>query len=1114
MSGHRRVLAAIITLVVLLAVTPILAAASSPAETLASLGVAMPNPVVPRDSTLLYEKTIYIGLNVDEDGNWSKLELHASTGKVVYVGLPGGPRLPAIHMVFELPLDTRPVVVVEPLSIQELKLVKPVEPMPSPLRLDTDKPLVRGTVESFYERVTPGVYYTYFALKLNGKKVLHIYIYPVQHHDGKVVYTSMLRVKVYAEKVEMQSESSTSPVLLVIAPTMEIAKLVAELEKSVHPNVKVVAASLENVTKAPPLFPQIPLPGILMPVYPPPPEIMQYYNFTLAAQVRGFIALAKQAYGVTHVLIVGSASEIPPSYYYLSIIEYFFVDPYNGWIPTDYLYADLDLDFNPDVYVGRLPFSNPYLIQMYFEKVKLYEEYQRSPTILVIGGYPFAMAPPVGEAGISTYSVKLGIFRNLEPQFMTRVLGNYTRENFRSLFLEKEQPAWITVIAHGSGNSWADLVYNETVNMITWEELVNATDLLEKSAKRTKIGVVTSVACMNGAWDFDLVPSPWFSPPSVGWAIAAGWGGVAYVGHARSAFEWFKIPIFAVKNGLVSANIGGAILLHGYLAKAWASGARTLGEAVWKGTVLYLNDTLSQLYPELSMGGMTVTLGHTTVLQLTLLGDPLLSLPAPLPEPKPAPNVTLSRFFKLFDASVLYMPLYVEGKMPIYKPGYTESLVVAGDGVKLASVAVERNFGIQLTALKPITIAKPGEQVKLGGKLTGNMLVGVVHKSGYVLMTASALGLYAHHEDGRLNVKVWAAQLLTMPATPVEVYIDGDLVVTSLNDSIEFSVSYDKPGVHVVYVMPRLPSPIVMYYPSLANNYLELIQELFTERIAVRLAKPLKISIGAVLVNAKDTVVVPVQVSLDDKPVDAELDVSVEGPVKPTVHVERLGKGAYLVKLAGVEPGTYTITVRAVYKGEYVAGEGITIQSVTVDKLAASVATELENKLNNKLSEIETRVEQKLEAVANEISGRIAESQDAIITALNEVQAKLASSISSVSETVKKVGEKLASEIETARAHIEKYVEDSIGKAVADVKGSISAMEERVTGKIDQVIDKTSKIEADVNYLKSEVTNVKGRLSKVEDTLTTQTSMLQAIIGVTGATLAASVALHLRRHQS
>ena len=86
------------------------------------------------------------------------------------------------------------------------------------------------------------------------------------------------------------------------------------------------------------------------------------YNWTLALAI---IAYLRNQSDIGHLLIIGGANEIPPSFYYQSEM----LRSWESWIPTDYFYSSPDYDLYPNIYVGRIPFNSASLVQAVIDKI-------------------------------------------------------------------------------------------------------------------------------------------------------------------------------------------------------------------------------------------------------------------------------------------------------------------------------------------------------------------------------------------------------------------------------------------------------------------------------------------------------------------------------------------------------------------------------------------------------------------------------------------------------------------------------------------------------------------------------------------------------------------------
>ena len=1067
--------------------------------------IVTPEVRLPSTAKLLYQKTVYIEYSVVKHGGYAVIEAVASSGRVYYGGMPGGPKLPYVMLVFRVPRGLEAYVKVEPLDALVVTLPAKPEPVTGLYTYLPGKVVaVNGPIEKLYHIESPAILYTYYQ---RGDRLI-VYVYPAQYKDGKLLEIRAFIVKVYAapSPLTLQGGEGQAPAVLVIAGTWQLARFAAKLVESVHPGYKVYYIGVDNITamNITPLYPQRPLPGVLMPTVPPLP-FLKYYNVTLAAKIRAYIAQAYSKLGVRYVIIIGGARDVPPSYYYSSRTEYFFVSPYDAWIPTDYLYADLNLDFRPDVYVGRIPFSNPQLIQMYFEKVARYEEYAKKPTVTLIGGYPFASLPPSAEGFYSYLTREMHAFDNVVASFMTRTLGNYTAKSFQRLMLKENETAWIYMIVHSSGDTFADRVYNATMGAIVWETLLTASQVLREASSNRVVGVVSSVGCRGGAWDFDLIP-PAFRPPSVGWALVAGWGSVAYIGQSRVAFEWLGIPI-NMTDGIISFRLGGTSLLHAYILMAWSKGgAKTLGEAYWEGLASYITTPAANAF----IDSPPVTLGVAMALESILLGDPLLPLPAPVHGKTPSFKPT--GYYELAPASI-FSPLFA-GKVPVYRPGYAEYLKPEASGVSVLGLA--RAAGapsmLYLEAYIHVESVKP-EPVHLGGPLTGYVMVAAAGPHGYLLAFTPALGVYARLQGEKLEVKVWGADVVTMSETvPLYIYMDGRLLGILLEPSGVLNVTYREPGVHRLVAVPQVPVQELSLY--------RLLREFFTDRVALKVAEPLAVAAGRAR-GVEGGVEIPVTVTLNGVPVDAKL--SVEAPTGE-VKVEKVSTGHYLVKLYGLKPGSYTITIKAEYSSKYVSASGLAQVNVYVDSLVSKTGSMIVNSVNETASKLSTLIASKTGELESVVKGEVGLAEKKIMDRLSSVEQSLSQQISDVKTSMQKSVEtavaKITSSMEEGMQGLYKsltsHMDEALRLASKQIVGSVSAEIGKASKTIIENVD--SKVQSLYSSLSSQLSqlssSINSKLSTLESKVGTAIAAGEAASGLAAAALVAGgVAAALARRR-
>ena len=689
-------------------------------------------------------------------------------------------------------------------------------------------------------------------------------------------------------------------------------------------------------------------------------------------------------------------------------------------------------------------------------------------------------------------------FDGLLASFMTRTLGNYTAKSFQRLMLDENEPAWTFMILHSSGDSFADQVYNATLGMIVWERLLTAQQVLREAKTNRTVGIVSSVGCRGGAWDFDLIP-PAFSPPSVGWALVAGWGSVAYIGQSRVAFEWISMMI-NFTNGVISTLLGGTSLLHAYILMAWSKGgAKTLGEAYWEGLANYITTRSANLF----IDSPPISLGVAMALESILLGDPLLPLPTPVKGV--TPNFKPEGYYRLVKATV-FAPWF-NGTIPVYRPGYAEYLKPGGTGIDALGVAkATGNIALGfLESYMNVETVKPPKVIHFGGNLTGIIMVAAAGRHGYLLAFTPAIGVYAHVKGERLEVKVWGMDVVTMSDTvPSFVYIDGNLLGILFEPSGVLNASYAEPGVHKIVVLPQKQ--------IMETSLYRLLREFFVDEAVLRVNATLSVQAGRAR-GVNGTVEIPVAVTLRGKPVDA--DVSVEAPVEHIV-VERVAPGHYLVKLYGVKPGSYTVTIRASYSSKYVRASGVAQVNVYADSLVYETGEKLSGLIAAKTSELEGVVKGEVGLAVKRISERLGSVEQSLSAEISDVKTSLQQSIEGVAS---KLSEEIRSSSDKLYKSIVTHVDESLQKAVGVIEDKLSGKIDEATRSIMSEIDSKVKslvdmVSSSISQLSDKLDNMSTKLSSLESKVDTAIAAGEAASGLAAAALVAGgVAAALARRR-
>jgi len=349
-------------------------------------------------------------------------------------------------------------------------------------------------------------------------------------------------------------------------------------------------------------------------IYDPYYELLlENYNWTLALKIISFLRDQAAHPFLTHILLLGPSDEVPPSFYFLSYDNYYMVDAWNGWVPTDMFYMSPDYDLVPNYAVGRIPVDDPeqaaYVIRKirdWHHNVSADETWFRKA--FLSGGYPFGYIFMHGEAFVSKL-LREGYVRKLNANAKYRTDHTYNKSSVSDCL--SGGYGWAFMVAHGSGDAMADMLYNETLDEMRLEWLVDKWDL-ENLDTNPAVPIIMSVACMNGAWDEEILPPGWFWPPSFGEAcLLSPAGGIAYIGASRVSWA---MPFYNLTMGVLDVEDPLACQYLASILKAYNQSAGptiTLGEIFSKGLLNYMG-----VYYDL-----------TTIMEFGLLGDPCLTLP-------------------------------------------------------------------------------------------------------------------------------------------------------------------------------------------------------------------------------------------------------------------------------------------------------------------------------------------------------------------------------------------------------------------------------------------------------------------------------------------------------
>ena len=424
------------------------------------------------------------------------------------------------------------------------------------------------------------------------------------------------------------------------------------------------------------------------------------YNATAAAAL---VELARSlaGRGVSYLLLLGGARDVPPVYYCSPILSEL-VSKDEGVVPSDYYYSDPDGDNVAELAVGRLPFTSSVDAERYAEALRRWMDgglWQQQA--LVSGGAPFAYTLLTGEAAAAQASRRLAAL-NVTVDHLLLSLGGYEGTRLTG-YLGRYGLYYI--VAHGSGSALLDYIPGGLWNY-DFDEKLYSSDI----GYGLDPGVFLLPACRDGYWDTDLVRPP-FRPPSLAQALLSRGAAVAYIGFARIAIE--VIDAVHLDSGRMSLGLAAADrLLLEYLSAL--RGADTLGRAWARALTSYAALPAAGYRAYLLTGEERI--GDLVLHEAVFLGDPAAPNPwssggrgEPHAPPARIPGGTS------LGAPLLAQLLarYSAGTMPAAKPlpgGLVEILIDGQCPSRIESHGLARAYGMLLTGLPSDEVVEAREE--------------------------------------------------------------------------------------------------------------------------------------------------------------------------------------------------------------------------------------------------------------------------------------------------------------------------------------------------------------------------------------------------------------------
>ncbi|CEG13573.1 hypothetical protein MSIBF_A420002 [groundwater metagenome] len=242
------------------------------------------------------------------------------------------------------------------------------------------------------------------------------------------------------------------------------------------------------------------------------------YNSTLALKIISFLN-STNSENLKYIVLLGSSKVVPPSFY--NYIPH--INEYESWIPTDFFYLSPDYDLIPNFAVGRLPARNLSEANKIVEKIKEYANESNNGNFentAVVGGRLWGDESFYAEM-LSADVINNNLLSGNISKFY-RTDDKFKKNEVKKIFSGNYSAAFI--FAHGNGKC----LNLDGGNLCT--------DDLENLNKSSKIPVIFSVSCENGAYDSELTDEERSISEEL---IISNAGGIAYFGSSRIAYlDW------------------------------------------------------------------------------------------------------------------------------------------------------------------------------------------------------------------------------------------------------------------------------------------------------------------------------------------------------------------------------------------------------------------------------------------------------------------------------------------------------------------------------------------------------------------------------------------------
>ena len=446
----------------------------------------------------LKEFSIKFGeIKIANNGNWIEID----TGCNDILMHTGYPMLPYKTKVLTFPFGTKiESIKVKTGEVKIIKLDKKIHPAPNPVPLNMENAKVEIKEGRIYEsnEAYPSDWITWNmgAGIENGVHVvfLSIHAFPARYIPAKneLLYTNEIKIKVKYEPPEKPLLQNDVYDLLIIAPSEFLDELQPLVE---HKNSWGIPTFLTSLTSA-----------------------RTYPGRDDAEKVKYSIKEAIEQWGIKYVLLVGSAEKMPVRYAYIDdgtethhVTDLYYADIYdaNGkfssWDTNDndvfgeYEYNGKtdEIDFYPDVYVGRLACESETDVTTVVNKIINYEntaaEGEWFRRAILCGGDSHEDNGKIYEGEYTKNKVKTYL-DDFEITKLYASLGNVDASNIRREI--NKGAGFVDFSGHGNRLSWAT---HPPENFNKWIGIdVSDVSLLSNGEM---LPIVVIDACSTGEFD-------------------------------------------------------------------------------------------------------------------------------------------------------------------------------------------------------------------------------------------------------------------------------------------------------------------------------------------------------------------------------------------------------------------------------------------------------------------------------------------------------------------------------------------------------------------------------------------------------------------------------------